>query len=131
MSYNYEAIDASGTCGPLTEQEVGSDDRCYTVKVEVRDGLDTDRVEEMMETGPDDSITVKIGVRDRDEPPAVPIVMVTSPERVGGITKLIVTWHADNTGPDITGYDVQYRKAGGSFLDDNCRDTDRTITAVT
>ena len=49
----------------------------------------------------DDSITVKIGVRDRDEPPAVPIVMVTSPLRENDVTKLIVTWHADNTGPDI------------------------------
>ena len=124
LSYNYEAFD-TGTCVPLTEQQVGSDN-CYTVEVEVRDGLDTNRVEEMMEAEvADDSITVKIGVRDRDEPPAVPIVMVTSPERVrNDVTKLIVTWHADNTGPEITGYDVQYRKAGGSFLDDNCRDNE-------
>ena len=123
MSYNYEAIADSGTCVPLTEQEVGSD-RCYTVDVEVRDGLDTDRVEEMMETVADDSITVKIGVRDRDEPPAVPTVMVTSPALENNVTKLIVIWHADNTGPDITGYDVQYRKAGSSFVDDNCLDTE-------
>ena len=76
----------------MTDQQVGSD-RCYTVKVEVRDGLDTDRVEEMTETPADDSITVKIGVRDRDEPPAVPIVMVTSPERdtTNDVTKLNVT----------------------------------------
>ena len=81
MSYNYEDIADSGTCLPLTEQQVGSD-RCYTVEVAVRDGLDTNRVEEMMEAEvADDSITVKIGVRDRDEPPAVPIVMVTSPAR--------------------------------------------------
>ena len=121
LSYDYEAIDAEGTCGTLTDSDVGTD-KCYTVQVEVRDGLNTDRVEEMMETVvADDSITVKIGVRDRDEPPAVPTVMVTSPERVDGITKLIVTWHADNTGPPIETYDVQYRKAGGSFLDDNCR----------
>ena len=121
VSYNYETIEGADTCGDLTVDEVGTD-KCYTVAVEVRDGLNTDRVEEMMEIDADDSITVKIGVRDRDEPPAVPIVMVTSPERVGDITKLIVTWHADNTGPPIETYDVQYRKAGGSFLDDNCRD---------
>ena len=106
----------------LLKQQVGSD-RCYTVEVEVRDGLNTDRVEEMMETDADDSITVKIGIRDTDEPPEVPVVMVTSPalDTTDDITKLIVTWHADNTGPDITGYEVQYRKAGDSFLDDNCR----------
>ena len=121
-SYNYETI-SDNTCGDLTEQQVGSD-RCYTVKVEVRDGLDTDRVE-TTETDADDVITLKIGVRDRDEGPAVPLVMVTSPERdvsdpSSPITKLIVTWHADNTGPAITAYDLQYRKGGGSWLDDNC-----------
>ena len=125
-TYNYETIAEDNTCDPLTEQQVGSD-RCYTVEVEVRDGLDTNRVEEMMEMDADDSITVKIGVRDTDETPSVPIVMVTSPARdtnnsPNDLTKLIVTWHADNTGPEITGYDVQYRKAGGSFVDDNCRD---------
>ena len=122
VSYNYETIDAN-TCGDLTVDQVGTG-RCHTVAVEVRDGLDTNRVEEMMETDADDSITVKIGVRDRDEPPAVPVVMVTSPERVGTSTKLNVLWHADNTGPPIETYDVQYRKAGGTFLDDNCLDTD-------
>ena len=124
-SYNYEDIDASGTCGTfLTEQQIGSD-RCYTVKVEVRDGLDVNRVDNTMMVNPaDDSITLRIGVRDEDEPPAMPTVMVTSPLRVNDVTKLIVTWHADNTGPDITTYDVQYRKAGDSFVDDNCVDTE-------
>ena len=32
-------------------------------------------------------------------------------------------WDARNTGPDITGYDVQYRKGGGTFSDDNCGET--------
>ena len=47
----------------------------------------------MMETDADDSITVKIGIRDTDEPPKVPVVMVTSPARdtVNDVTKLIVT----------------------------------------
>ena len=114
-TYSYEDIAVSGTCDPLTEQEVGTD-RCYTVTVEVRDGLNSDRVE-VEEDDPDDSIVVKIGVRDRDEKPAVPTVMVTSP---AGNTTLEVFWHARNTGPDITGYDVQYRKGGGTFSDDNC-----------
>ena len=37
-TYSYEDLN-TGTCGDLTLQQVGSD-RCYTVKVEVRDGLD-------------------------------------------------------------------------------------------
>ena len=54
----------------------------------------------------------------------------------------MVTWHARNTGPGIDGYDVQYRKGGGSWSVDNCRDvtatsncngitdTDTTITGL-
>ena len=122
-TYSYEDIAETGTCGSLTEQDVGSD-RCYTVKVEVRDGLDNDRVE-VEDEAADDIITVKIGVRDRDEPPSVPTVTVTSPGRdtTNDITKLEVFWHARNSGPPITKYDVQYRKGGGTFSDDNCQDT--------
>ena len=116
VTYNYEALAASGTCDPLTDTARIGSDRCLTVKVEVRDGLDDDRVE-VEDTDPDDSITVKIGVRDRDEPPAVPTVTVTSPS---GNTTLEVFWDAMNTGPDITHYDLQYRQGGGTFSDDNC-----------
>ena len=116
VTYNYEEITGGDTCGAPRVAGVGSDDRCYTVKVEVRDGLDDDRVEDKDEAA-DDSITLKIGVRDRAEPPSVPTVMVTSPT---GNTTLVVTWHARNTGPDISGYDVQYRKGGGTFSDENC-----------
>ena len=113
---NYEAITGGNTCGDLTESQVGTD-RCYEVMVEVRDGLDSNRAE-VEETVPDDSITVKIGVRDEEEPPSVPTVTVTSPV---GNTTLVVVWEAENTGPEITGYDVQYRKGSGTFSDDNCR----------
>ena len=126
VTYNYEAITQSGTCGDLDPGDVGSD-KCYEVTVEVRDGLDMDRVE-VEETDPDDRITVKIGVRNRDEPPAVPTVIVTSP---ADNTKLIVTWHAGNTGPVIIDYDVQYRKGGGIFSDDNCQDILHPTTATT
>ena len=119
VTYSYEAIAASGTCGNLSQSDVGSD-RCYTVTVEVWDGLDGNRVAEEEATS-DDSITLKIGVRNRDEPPAVPTVTVTSP---ADNTKLIVVWDARNTGPEITNYDVQYRKGGGTFSDDNCQDTE-------
>ena len=120
-TYNYEAITADDTCdvnGGTRVEGVGSDDVCYTVKVEVRDGLDSDRVEvEAKDEAADDSITLKIGVRNRDEPPSVPTVMVTSPVVN---TTLEVFWDARNTGPHITKYDVQYRKGGGIFLADNC-----------
>ena len=113
-TYSYEDLTA-GTCTPLTEADVGTD-TCYTVKVEVRDGKDEHGNDDKNEDA-DDSITVKIGVRDRDEKPDVPTVMVTAP---AGNTTLDVTWHARNTGPEISEYEVQYRKGGGTFSDDNC-----------
>ena len=133
VDYNYEAINAA-TCAPLTADDVGTD-RCYEVTVEVRDGLEDNRAE-VEETDPDDSITVKIGVRDREEPPSVPTVTVTSPEVN---TTLVVVWEAENTGPEITGFDVQYRKGSGSFSDDNCvtsgtgncSDITTTMTTIT
>ena len=118
VTYNYEDIANSGTC-TLDEATVGSD-RCYTATVEVRDGLDDNRVE-VEETDADDSITLEIGVRDSDEAPERPEVTVTAPE---GNTTLVVFWDAKNTGPDITSYDVQYRKGGADFSNDNCRGTE-------
>ena len=120
-TYNYEGIPASGTCGALTEQQVGTD-RCYEVMVEVRDGLDVNRAE-VEETDADDSITVKIGVRNRDEAPSAPTLMVTSPAINGGEATLVVFWEAENTGPTPITYDVQYRKGSAAFLDDNCQNT--------
>ena len=89
------------------------------MKVEVRDERDEHGNVAEGEAA-DDSITVDIEVRDRDETPAMPTVMVTSPEAA---TTLAVFWHAENTGPAITAYDVQYRKGGGTFLNDNCLGT--------
>ncbi|MCY4669232.1 MAG: fibronectin type III domain-containing protein, partial [Rhodococcus sp.] len=116
VTYNYEAITATDTCLPLTDTAKIGSDRCYTVTVEVLDGKDEHGNDDEDEDA-DDSITVKIGVRNRDEPPAVPTVTVTAPS---GNTTLQVFWDARNTGPPITGYDVQYRKGGGSYLNDNC-----------
>ena len=120
VTYDYETV-GDGTCAPLTDTAKIGSVKCYTVKVEVRDGLDFDRAE-VEESTPDDSITVKIGVRNRDEPPAVPTVTVTSPVGAGNTT-LDVIWDARNTGPEISGYDVQYRKGGESFSTDNCGST--------
>ena len=134
--YDYEAITAVDTCAPLPTTtpndiaKIGSD-KCYTVTVEVRDGLNVDRVA-VEEATADDMITVKIGVRNRDEPPAVPTVTVTSP---ADTTTLGVFWDAKNTGPDITSYSLRYRKGGDPFSDDNCGaeapDNCRTLTGVT
>ncbi len=118
VAYNYEAIAETPTCGDLDTERIGSD-RCYTVRVEVRDGLDDNRVE-VKETDPDDYIIVKIAVKDLDEPPATPTVTVTAPSVT---TTLEVFWDAKNTGPDITHYDLRYRKGGDSFSADNCGPT--------
>ena len=74
--------------------------------VEVWDGLDEDRnardTTTITDAIIDDTITVKIAVRDRDEPPAVPTVTVTSPARDTTIRRYLeVFWDAKNTGPDI------------------------------
>ena len=58
-------------------------------------------------------ISVTIHVADVDEPPAIPAAPRVQP---ASTTSLTVTWEEpDNTGPDITGYDVQYRRSG-TFL---------------
>ncbi len=95
----------------------------YTVVVEVRDGLDTHKVKEEDENPvADDTITVTINVRDRDEVPTVPTVTVTSPSDQ---TTLNVIWDApENRGPTPITYDVQYRKGSAAFSDDNCDSID-------
>ena len=115
-TYSYEDITGTGTCGTLMEDVIGSD-VCYTVRVQVWDGLNEDGVEEDTPEV-DDQLTLRIAVRDRDEPPSAPAVTVTAPDVA---TTLVVTWDApENTGPVITRYDVQYRKSGGTYSDDNC-----------
>ncbi len=59
------------------------------------------------------TIGVTIHVADVDEPPEIPAAPLVQP---ASTTSLTVTWDApDNTGPDITDYDVQIRKSG-NFL---------------
>ena len=118
-TYDYEGLINDSDCGMFTEQQIRSDS-CYTVTVAVRDGLDMNTEREETETV-DDTITVRIGVRDVDEPPSPPTVTVTSPTDV---TTLVVTWDVPaNTGPPISGYDVEYRQGSGAWSDDNCRNT--------
>ena len=61
-------------------------------------------------------IQVRVAVADVDEPPGQP----HAPEvESSGQRELLVTWSApENTGPEITDYDVRYRAYGGSvYLD--------------
>ena len=109
---------------PLNHEDAGCDydandnPTCtYTVNVDVRDGLDANRVKEESETATDDTITVTITVNDLSEPPSAPMVTGTSPETV---TTLEVHWVAENTGPPITSYDLQY-KVGSSYSSDDCQ----------
>ncbi len=119
VAYNYEAMTASDhPCTGFEEARIRTD-RCFVVTVQVRDGLNPNKemVEEPPES-PDDFVTVFIGVRNLREPPAAPIVTLTSPSV---LTTLTVTWDAPtNTGPDITSYDVEYRQGSGAWLNDNC-----------
>ena len=91
----------------------------YSVSVTVSDGMNTHKVKEDTPTVTvDDTITVTINVRDRQEAPAVPAVTVTAPS---DNNTLNVVWDApENTGPSEITYDVQYRKGGGTFSNDNC-----------
>ena len=78
----------------------------YTVTVEVRDRKDEHRNDD---EDADNTIAVTIRVRDVEERPDAPPVTVTAPGAEVGTT-LEVIWDApDNTGPAITGYEVEHR----------------------
>ena len=79
-----------------------------TITVSVRDSKDADGA---ADTVVDDTITVTISVTDDNtEAPAAPNApMVTT--SISKTTSMSLSWSApDNTGPAITGYDVQYRE---------------------
>ena len=75
---------------------------------------------------------IDIAVGDVDEAPSAPTAPTVS---VASATSLSVSWSTpENTGPDITGYDVQYRVKGGSTFTDASHsgtDTSVTITGLT
>ena len=85
-------------------------DNQYLVRVEVRSGAGA------REFAAEKTLTVR--VTDEREPPGVPEAPIFSGETVDSLR---VSWsEPDNTGPDITGYDVQYREEGqGGFTDGN------------
>ena len=77
-------------------------DNEYVVTVEVKSGAGARELEAEQ--------TFTISVTDEREPPDVPEVPAFSGETADSLT---VSWtEPDNTGPDITDYDVQYREKG-------------------
>ena len=101
----------------------------YTMKVEVRDGLDENGDKEDTETAADDTITVNITVKDLTESPTVSRVALRSPEDV---KRLEVRWYTTNTGPPIINYDLRYRQGSGAWSEENCSTTNSpAITAGT
>ena len=103
----------------------------YTVTVEIRDRKDEHRNDDRDEDA-DDTIDVTIGVRDLNEPPAAPVVTVTSP---GDGTTLAVIWDAPgNTGPAIAGYEVGHREGSSGSWDPQtvaAATTEATISGLT
>ena len=70
--------------------------------------------------GGSDATPVWVEVEDAREPakaPARPTVRATEDSS----TRLDIGWNVpDSTGPDITGYEVRYRKGSENFSSDNC-----------
>ena len=94
-------------------------DNQYLVTVEVRSGAGA------REFAAEKTLTVR--VTDEREPPGVPEAPIFSGETADSLR---VSWsEPDNTGPDITDYDVQYREEGrGGFTDGNHQGPGLTLT---
>ena len=94
-------------------------DNQYLVTVEVRSGAGARELTAEQ--------TLTISVTDEREPPEVPEAPVISGETADSLR---VSWNEpENTGPDITDYDVQYREKGtGRFIDGDQQGPGRTLT---
>ena len=95
---NYEDPQDSGT------------DNVHEVTVEATSGTGT------REMTADQTITVTVtDVAEQSDTPAQPTLAAVS----GSTTSLTATWTKPglNGGPDITGYDVQYREGSGTWMD--------------
>ncbi len=112
----------------LTYRLAGPDETRFTVvsssgQLRTRSGVAydfevKDRYEVRLESddtyGGTDAIDVTVHVADVDEPPQTPARPRVEP---GDSKSLTVTWtEPANTGPEVDGYDVQYRTGSGSFL---------------
>ena len=94
-------------------------DNQYLVTVEVKSGAGARELEAEQ--------TFTIRVTDEREPPEVPEAPTFSGETADSLE---VSWsEPDNTGPDITDYDVQYREKGtGRFIDGDQQGPGLTLT---
>ena len=97
----------------------GAGDNEYVVAVRVRSGAGARELEA--------GRTFTVRVTDEREPPGIPEAPAFSGETADSLT---VHWsEPDNTGPAITGYDVQYREKGtGRFTDAQHEGPARTAT---
>ena len=102
-----------------TDPPSGAGDNEYVVTVEVRSGAGVRELEAEQ--------TFTIRVTDEREPPEVPEAPTFSGETADSLR---VNWsEPDNTGPEITDYDVQYREKGtGRFIDGDQQGPGRTLT---
>lgn len=77
-------------------------------------------------------ITVNISVTDANEPPGKPNAPTVTTASVNGHNDLGVAWAApSNTGPAISGYDVEYRKQGVPAWDDSNLTASGTVATIT
>ena len=75
------------------------------------------------------TIAVRIGLEDVDEAPGQPSAPTVAASTLNGLS---VRWTApDNTGPAISGYDVQYRAGGSGGFTDWAHGGTRTATTIT
>ena len=101
---DYESPADAASADPLNE----AGDNAYVVTVEVTSGAGA------RELTAEQTFTIRVS--DEPEPPEVPEAPAISGETADSLE---VSWsEPDNTGPPITGYDVQYREEGrGRFTD--------------
>ena len=93
-------------------------DNQYAVRVEVRSGAVVRELEAEQ--------TLTVRVTDEREPPEVPEAPTFSGETADSLR---VSWsEPDNTGPEITGYEVWYRAQGKPFSRAQHQGTGRTLT---
>ena len=93
-------------------------DNQYLVTVEVRSGAGARELEAEQ--------TLTVRVTDEREPPEVPEAPTFSGETADSLR---VSWsEPDNTGPEITGYEVWYRAQGKPFTRAQHQGTGRTLT---
>ena len=130
LSYSLEGEDASSfvivpSSGQIrTTAEVDYDHEAarnaYSVTVRASDGAASD------------TVAVTVDVTDVDEQPAKPDRPAVSPT-AGSTTSLDVSWTAPDLdgGPDIIGYELQYREAGDGAWTDWTHDGTGTSTAIT